>query len=293
MNIPRYWAKAERLIQGGKAGAAAERHLIVWRGSDASAEDAQARAQRELEERIARFRRGERLRDYPGHIRPLREPVIETVSAPTGERIAVITRNAAGCRVINTAQVMFIDLDFASALVGDWRGALAALWRSIGGVSQAKAEPQERVLAKVRKWHEREASDWRVRVYRTRAGLRLLIAHGLFEPTSKDAQQVMTRLGADARYRRLCAVQACFRARLTPKPWRIGMARPPATYPWTNADEEARQRAWESRYEASIGRFAVCRLLADLGRQPLHPDAERVMRLHDAHTLSLMDKPLA
>ncbi len=293
MNIPRYWAKAERLVQAGMGAPETERRLIVWRGSDVSAEDAQARAQRELEDRIARFRRGERLRDYPGGVRPLREQALETLFAPNGERIAVVTRNAAGFRVLNAARVMFIDLDFASALGWDWRQAAAALWARVRGARQAQANPQERLLAKVRQWHQREASDWRVRVYRTRAGLRLLVTHALFDPTSKEAQQVMTRLGADARYRRLCAAQDCFRARLSPKPRRLGLPRPPATYPWGSADEEARQRAWESRYEAAIGRLAVCRLLADLGRQPSLADAERILRLHDAHALSLTDKPLA
>jgi len=41
------------------------------------------------------------------------------------------------------------------------------------------------------------------------------------------ADQVFDTLGADPPYRRLCRTQKCFLARLTPKPWRCGVAKPP------------------------------------------------------------------
>jgi hypothetical protein len=166
MYIPRYWAKAEQTVCRGKGFTKLERHLIVWRGSDLSLEAAQQQARQELAARIARFQRGEPLGHYPHNIRPLREPVIETLTNQQGERLAVVTRNAAGCLVLNTAQVMFIDLDFATALRPDWRQALAAFWKWMRGQRVAQPDAEQQLLAQVQDWHAREASDWQVRVYK-------------------------------------------------------------------------------------------------------------------------------
>ncbi|MFQ3581135.1 MAG: hypothetical protein SNJ67_00760 [Chloracidobacterium sp.] len=291
MDIPHYWAKAERTVYRGQGTTRLERHLIVWRGSDRSLEEAQARAQHELETRITRFQRGEPLGDYPGDIRPLREPVIQTLDAATGERVAVVTRNASGCLVLNTAQVMFIDLDFATALAGEWHNSLTRVWNWLRG--KPAPDAQERLLARIQDWHEREARDWQVRVYRTRAGFRLLVGQALFEPTAPATQDLLRRLGSDQRYARLCAVQACFRARLTPKPHRIGLARPPGRYPWLTADDIERQRQWETIYASRIGQFAVCQWLCDLGPPNVHPMVYDIQRFHDAHTLPPTNKPLA
>jgi hypothetical protein len=223
----------------------------------------------------------------------LREPVIETLTNQQGERMAVVTRNAAGCLVLNTAHVMFIDLDFATALRPDWRQSLAAVWRWVTGRRATQPDAEQRLLAQVRDWHAREAGDWQVRVYRTHAGLRLLVGHQRFDPAAATTQELMRRLGSDRRYIQLCAVQACFRARLTPKPHRIGFHRPPDRYPWTTEDELNRQRQWETTYAARSQGFAVCRWLCDLGPPTLHPDAWDIQRFHDAQTLATSGKPLA
>jgi hypothetical protein len=293
MYIPRYWAKAEQTVCRGKGFTKLERHLIVWRGSDLSLEAAQQQARQELAARIARFQRGEPLGHYPHNIRPLREPVIETLTNQQGERLAVVTRNAAGCLVLNTAHVMFIDLDFATALRPDWRQSLAAVWGWVTGRRAAQPDTEQRLLARVQEWHAREAGDWQVRVYRTHAGLRLLVGHRRFDPAAAATQELMRRLRSDRRYIQLCAVQACFRARLTPKPHRIGFHRPPDRYPWTTEDELNRQRQWETTYAARSQDFAVCRWLCDLGPPTLHPDAWDIQRFHDAQTLATSGKPLA
>ncbi len=293
MHIPRYWAKAGQTVRRGQPPTMLERHLIVWRGSDLSLEDARQQAHQELAARIARFQRGEPLRHYPHNIQPLREPVIQTLTNQQGERIAVVTRNAAGCLVLNTAQVMFIDLDFDTALRTDWRQSLAAFWGRITGRRTAQPDAEQQLLARVRDWHAREARDWQVRVYRTRAGLRLLVGHQRFDPTAATTQKLMRRLRSDQRYIQLCAIQACFRARLTPKPHRIGFYRPPDRYPWTTEEEINRQRQWETKYAARSQGFTVCRWLGDLGPPRLHPDAWEIQRFHDAQTLATSSKPLA
>lgn len=296
MNIPKYWAKAEQTIAIGRQTF----HFVAWKGSDESPQDAQRQAQVALTDRIARKERGEKLGQYPKDGAPLREEVLEQIFNPGGERIAVITRNAAGCLVLNTARVMFVDLDFANQYP-TLRAAAKSFWEAVSGMFRRPTKavknqtPQDRLLEQVQNWHSQHP-DWAMRVYRTRAGLRLLVAHDLFDPTAASEQQAMHELGADMRYMRLCQAQSCFRARLTPKPWRLKggrMERPPVRFPWASAQEEALQRQWERTYQSRIGNFAVCTLLANLGHSPVHPDAEQILLLHDQYTLSQSDKPLA
>ncbi len=296
MNIPRYWAKAEQTVTLGRQ----TYHFVAWKGSDESLEAARRLAQLALADRIARKQRGEKLGRYPKGGAPLREEVVEEIFSPDGRRIAVITRNAAGCLVLNTAQVMFVDLDFANQYP-TLQAAAKSFWEAVSGIFRRPAgatkspTPQDRLLERVQSWHS-QRPNWSVRVYRTKAGLRLLVAHDLFEPSAEMVQQTMHELGADMRYMRLCQAQSCFRARLTPKPWRLKggrMGRPPVRYPWASAHEEQLQRQWEQAYQRRIGDFTVCKLLANLGHSPVHPDAEQILLLHDQYTLAQEDKTLA
>ena len=81
---------------------------------------------------------------------------------------------------------------------------------------------QDSAIAKVENW-TRNNPDWGWRIYRTRAGLRLLATHALFDPEAAASDGVFDALGADPLYRQLCKTQKCYRARLTPKPWRCGI----------------------------------------------------------------------
>jgi hypothetical protein len=291
MNIPRFWAKAEKSITIGSQ----DYHLVAWKGSDLSREDAQRLADATLAERIARKERGEKLGSYPKDGVPLREEVIQEIQDRGNARIAVITRNAAGCLVLNTANVMFIDIDFdyAPYLRGSLSGCLTALFTGFfGRSSQDTRTLEERALDHIRTWHS-NYSNWTIRIYRTKRGFRLLVTHNLFNPTAEAVQQVMRDLGADNRYRLLCAAQSCFRARLTPKPWRIGLKRPSVRYPWETPQQELVQRNWEETYHQTIGNYAVCTLVETLGTTQPHLEAKQIIEIHDSYVLSASNKPLA
>ena len=135
--------------------------------------------------------------------------------------------------------------------------------------------------------------DWRVRVYRTSAGLRYLVTHALFSPADADAQSAMAALGADPQYVRLCSAQKSFRARLTPKPWRIGMPSPPVSFPYEGAGEEQAMRSWEARYEAASRNHATCQFLEEMGGGIEHPEINSIRNLHDEHTRATSGLPLA
>lgn len=109
MLIPRCWAKAD-----GEYKAPDNRQFKFsvwgWGADDASAKrEAASRLQRLLE----RVRRGDQLnRAYGYGNRPLREEILQILGdgAPM-EPTAILTRNRYGAVVLNTARLMFLDVD--------------------------------------------------------------------------------------------------------------------------------------------------------------------------------------
>jgi hypothetical protein len=245
---------------------------------------------------------------------------------------AALTRNSYGALVLNASRAFFIDVDVApadtppsSSRAGSSSGSpqnpADAVWdvveslpmpgalKSIfGSIRKATtppaaapapaapppppADPQSAALGRLRQWVATHP-EWRVRVYRTHSGLRYLVTHAPFAPTDADAQAAMTALGADPQYIKLCAVQKSFRARLTPKPWRIGMDNPPVTFPYESPTEEGAMRQWEAAYErASQGR-ATAQFVEEMGGGSEHPDITPIRTLHDEKTHATSGLPLA
>ena len=244
---------------------------------------------------------------------------------------AALTRNSYGAVVLNAARAFFIDVDVqmpdtpasprgstSSASPQNpadavWDvveslpmpGALKSIFGSIRKATSAPApapapaapppppaDPQSAALGRLRQWIASHP-EWRVRVYRTHSGLRYLVTHAPFAPTDTDAQEAMRALGADPQYIKLCAVQKSFRARLTPKPWRIGMDNPPVTFPYEGPAEEAMMRQWEVAYQnASRGR-ATAQFVEEMGGGSEHPDITPIRTLHDEQTRATSGLPLA
>jgi hypothetical protein len=246
---------------------------------------------------------------------------------------AALTRNTYGALVLNAARAFFIDVDVPAAEPGGSSssfsssssssaaqnpldavfdaveslplpGALKSIFGSFRSVAAPPpaptpaapppppADPQAAAIARLRQWVAQHP-EWRVRVYRTHSGLRYLVTHAPFSPTDPDAQAAMQALGADPQYVKLCAVQKSFRARLTPKPWRIGMDSPPVTFPYESPDEEGRMRQWEVKYQnASQGR-ATAQFVEEMGGGGEHPDITAIRILHDEQTRATSGLPLA
>jgi hypothetical protein len=132
-----------------------------------------------------------------------------------------------------------------------------------------------------------------VRVYRTSAGLRYLVTHDTFAPGDAASEAAMKALGSDPAYIKLCKVRQSFRARLTPKPWRIGLPRPPHRFPYEGAGDEQEVRAWILRYDAASRAHATCHFVEAVGSGTVHPEVEPLLRLHDEHTRATSGLPLA
>jgi hypothetical protein len=154
------------------------------------------------------------------------------------------------------------------------------------------ADPQSAALGRLRQWLASNPA-WRVRVYRTHSGLRYLVTHAPFAPTDGDAQAAMRALGADPQYVKLCAVQKSFRARLTPKPWRIGMDNPPVTFPYESPMAEGSMRQWVAGYDAASQGRATAQFVEEMGGGTEHPDIAPIRALHDEHTRATSGLPLA
>ena len=72
--------------------------------------------------------------------------------------------------------------------------------------------------------HSRRTPGSLFALYETPNGVRVLALHRTFQPRSDEVTRLFSELGADPAYSRLCRLQACFRTRVSPKPWRIGLS---------------------------------------------------------------------
>jgi hypothetical protein len=325
MIVPAYWAESRTQHRKGNRQITIRR--FGW--SDASQGEAQAMADARAQEALQRAVAGEPLirREpkvpYNGAVGvPIREEIVERYGA------TIITRNAYGARCLNTPHVLFVDVDaepafpawllpsVASVSMGAggyawWRGetpgvalfvwvvafivmatAVHILYRTVTGGVERRVQAARKRIARFVRSH----AGWAVRVYRTPSGLRAMATHQLFEPNDPSVKTFFDADGVDPLYARMCVNQQCFRARLTPKPWRIGISAhlKPRPGVWPVAPEHRPVRdAWIANYEAASRGYAACRFLEAVGTGAVHIDIETVRRLHDDASKALQDLPIA
>lgn len=279
MKIPAHWSKAtaEDTDKNGQKLA-----FSCWRSSDHSPEDARQSALEAAGRVLQKMLAGKRLDRYGYGNAPMREEVVERFTDVNGQLTAAVTRNAYGAMVLNTAQAMFIDLDFPPTSPGE---ELKHFFARI--FNKSAIAPDARREADVRDRLDRFVGDhrnWAMRVYRTCAGLRALVTHDLFDPVSSATQAVFDTLGTDPLYVRLCKAQQCFRARLTPKPWRAGYVVNTIAWPRETEEQQAGFQEWLADYKAVQARYATCRFLGAIGSGMVHPELETIIEVHDKVT---------
>lgn len=315
MIVPQFWAEG-RVHRPRGAG---QRQITVRRfgWSDVSQAGAQAHADQRAREAFERIVSGEKLpRREP------KVPYNGAEGVPIREEIlsrhddVVVTRNAYGAHCLNTPDVLFADIDFAVSvsrrLIATCAGLLvgaAAGWGWFGNLGKGTwlilfaalilIYPVAAMMARLRIYlcggperlarrriaaFLRRRPGWAIALYRTPAGFRVLALHALFDPRASEVTSCFEALGVDRLYAAMCRNQRCFRARVSPKPWRIGIAqhmRPrPGVWP-VRPENRERRRAWIHDYEAAAANFASCRFLENLGSGILHAKAGRVQALHD------------
>jgi hypothetical protein len=254
-------------------------HLRAWGGSDLDAGDAMAAAVVRLAQMQANVAaRGLRpAAQYEYGTGVLREQRLALLAGTDDEPLAVLTRNRYGAPVLNARRLFIADIDFAPAKPS------LKFWAK-------PVDPAEAALVAATGWaHEHDAS---VRAYRTPAGLRLVRTDRAVDVDSAEAMDDLQALGSDPLYRALCKRQQCFRARLGPKPWRIGMATPPRDFPRDAAAERVFAE-WLAEYEATARGYAACRYVSTIGSPEVAAELEPLVRAHDEQSGALSGRELA
>jgi hypothetical protein len=271
VRIPRYWARAEEQTPPDHDD---PRRITVWGWSHDSQIEAERHARQRLTELLDRLRQGLGFPTaYAYGERPLREEILDELRDRSGTVAALLTRNSYGSVVLNAAQVLFADVDVPWPTVGQ---RLAHLFGS------PSASPEATTLTRIREVLQNDGNG-SYRIYRTAAGFRILATDPLFTPGSPAAEHLMKALNADPAFIQLCRIQQSFRARLTPKPWRCGQPNPPGRFP-REAEEEAAFAGWRQAYDRAGDSRASCRFVEGVGWQRTHPDAVRIVELHDQLT---------
>ncbi len=283
MKIPKYWAKALAKVKNP----AGEEFLTgIWRWSEASQADAEQKAKEAAERISQRHASSEELSRYAYGEQPLREEIVR-ILGDAGSPLAVITRNSQGCLVLNAGNAMFVDIDLPP---GNEPSVLGFVSKFFG--KSPKPSPEATALAVAKDYLDGKPG-WGARVYRTAGGLRLLFTHAPFDPKAGGTFEIMTALKADPLYMKLCRSQECFRARLTPKPWRIGLGRPSCRYPYPTESALSEIQNWAGEYEEECAGFATCKLVEVLGKDKPHESVAPIVLLHDKLTRIEEELPLA
>lgn len=279
MHVPRAWAKASGTATSPEGAAFP---LRVW-GCGADAAAAQADAEERLARVAARIAAGD---DFPDAYdydaaRPLREEEVERFEGDDPEAPeAIVTRNRYGALVLNARRLLILDVDAQPPSLG------ARLRGLFGG---RRGDDPELLRLRAALGAFRGAS---FRIYRTAAGYRAIAMDRLFDPASDETRALMEATGTDPAYRMLSARQRCFRARLTPKPWRCGCDGPPGRHPRDDAEARA-FTAWCGAYDRASAAHAVCSIVEEIGRgRPAGVLAPLIAR-HDAATRCDATLPLA
>ena len=274
MKLCKYWAMAEGT---GEDAAGQKLALRKWGGSNASLAEAKSEAERMLRDLQSRLRDIKTQgwdKGYSYSLRDVPEELVTSINEQSG-----ITRNGKGCLVLNTTEAMFVDIDLPPV------GFFAKLF----GGSREKQEQQ--ALADLRQWLEARP-DFSVRVYRTRAGLRYLFTHAPMA-VSEETLGWLQELKSDKLYVTMCRNQKCYRARLTPKPYRLRCGQPPGHYPYDDGAAQDKFASWKSVYEEQSNEVATCALIDTLGTGRIDASLTRLVELHDRHTKVSTNLPLA
>jgi hypothetical protein len=191
----------------------------------------------------------------------------------------VVTRNRYGAEVLNTTSCVFIDID--EPVLGFWARLFSPRLRT---VAQRKENMRQFLAVRTA---QPDLEGCSLRIYETPRGFRIILGRRL-DPRADECQALLRSFKTDRLYAMLCRKQNCFRARLTPKPYRIGMRSARLKYPYP-PEEVAKIAAWVEDYDRQRAGHAACRLVQVLGRDRPSP----VIEYHDQRTGAQSGLPLA
>ncbi len=287
MRFLKYWAFAETNVDLPKYGVV---HLRKWMGSDISKDEAKKLAKEaivKLADRV-RTKKITELGHYGYDGDALREELLEEKGEP-GKPLYAISRNRYGALVLNSPEILFADIDgtnersFLESIL--W---LAGKRPSRKGARSRRESDMMETLEAFFKSRPHSSG----RLYQTAKGLRLLLTHDHYSPEAAETRKLLQELNSDPLYVKLCEKQKCFRARLTPKPWRLKLGLPPS-YPRESSEEEKDFEEWLSDYEQQSNGYAACTFVQAYGTGLVGSEMAQLIDAHDKWTKAESNLPLA
>ena len=313
MIVPQYWseAKIKKKVNG--------RQFTIMRfgWSDISEDEANRHAQQRVKE-------AEKILLEKGDVRRIDHrvsyngaegiPIREEVISRHGEN--VITRNSYGALCLNTPDVLFADIDLEDVtpsrltrqvflaltafwvlmalLYGSWPALVVGVFLSYflaghlakivqqtllncqGGAEEAVLQNIDRLVQENPKVH--------LRIYRTPMGFRVLAMNTTFKPFEFQTIKLLNSLNSDPVYIQMCKNQNCFRARISPKPWRMGMSRLKSTAVWPiDNSRMAERHKWVTKYDNKARNYASCRFIKAVGSAKTVEKTEAIRAIHDEY----------
>lgn len=270
MKFAKYWSEAFVNVDRSFFGS---NKISTWGASNESQDQAGVNASERAERLKQLISRGfDALREYEYWNGYIREEVIEEILDRDGRILGVLTRNSYGATVLNTESVLFGDIDVSEP------GLFSKLLQLFGQPKKDKAY----FVSKIEQYQKQNPA-YSFKVYETFAGLRVVVTNQTFDNYSDSAKAIFSALGVDPLYVKLCKTQSCFRARLTPKPWRIGIERPASRFPRHEESIVNEFSTWLKNYESASRNASTVKLVATFGSSSMHPDVARVLEVHDRY----------
>lgn len=272
MNIDRFWIKRSVTLPCGNG----VQTTTVYGHSNLSEEDAVRHADELLMTLKSNLAGGRRSEWSYENGRPIREEIIKTFSDAN-----IVTRNRYGAEVLNSTELMFLDVDRLTPP--------KTLWQWLRKVRFSEGQLMDYTLEQIRAVAEQHPvfSKHPIRVYRTRMGYRLLLPESPSTPGEDACHALLEAISCDPLYNRCCKVQVCFRARLTPKPYRIKLQA--RKFQWPEPASAIRS-AWIEEYVKRSSEYAVCHYMTTWnGKSKPHA----IVDFHDEKTGAFSKKRLA
>lgn len=314
MFIPRYWKRIEAIVQtkdflpaGSDLSDLPDTlDISSWGYSDRSEAEAETKAHERIGDIVNAFNRSPNDEDFYYPFRVVNEEILKTIGEETSQQ-AIITRNKYHCQILNTAQLMFVDIDVDVSDIKPPSFLSKILLRTSQIIEENIRKEKERhedVISRIEAFVRNQSNgfdDIGLLVYRTFAGYRVIVSSRPLEPRGEDTHKIFDALGADPLYQSLCRTQNSFRARLTPKSWRMKpeIIERLNLYPllrrrvtknmvekWSREDEEKLRiyDDWVETYEHLHKIHSTCQFIKQIGNWKVDPSLAGLIQLHDELT---------
>lgn len=317
MIIPKFWSKKKLIITVNKKNYTVTRY--GWSEFDQAEADhmANERAESALKELVSGkpTNKKENL-FYHGIIRYAKEEVHSVI----GEN--VITRNGYGALCLNTPNIFIADIDikeedtlfsklvfaflifcFSSSFfdLNVMTFTIISILSWLCGLFISNTfymfflkehHRQNQLKDLIKKIHHIIENDKNknFHLYETPMGYRAIILNEKHDPKSSVTQELFKQLKTDKIYAMMCINQDCFRARISPKPWRVGIkARiPKLSIPRSLLTIPAREQ-WVKNYDKESENYCSAKFLSNFGSHIVCAEAKIVKKAHDEYSKSFSD----